>query len=218
MRSVVLLICAAALTVNADEGAWVRLFDGQTMTGWKVFNGEGLPTRGWEIKDGTLHALPIKISAEERPEEMAPCLATVDNYTDFDLTFEWKISQAGNGGVFYANRMDKVKPGNYRVHSSRGQEYQILDDIDSPFGKSPTQAAAAHYGHQAAVANKPLKPAGEWNTGRIVVRGLHVEHWLNGMKVVEYDLAPEDKVTSPIVLQHHHDEAWYRNIRIKRLN
>ena len=177
--------------------------------GWTTFNGHGFPKQGWEFRDGIIHALPAY---------MMPCLATVEQYDDFDLSFEWKISKGGNAGVFYANHMDRVRPGHYRVHSSRGQEYQILDDENSEEAKNPSKSAASHYGHQAPIRGKLLHPAGEWNQGRIVLRGLHAEHWLNGVKVLEYELNPEDKVRSPIVLQHHHSEAWFRNLNIRALH
>jgi hypothetical protein len=176
--------------------------------GWKTFNGDGFPTEGWEIRDGVIRAVPA---------QMMPCLATAEEYDDFDMHFEWRISPGGNAGVFYLNRMDRVRPGHHRVHSSRGQEYQILDDLASREAVVPSKSAAARYGKLAPIPGKPLKPAGEWNEGRIVVRGLRAEHWLNGVKVLEYELKPEEKVPSPIVLQHHHDEAWFRNIRIQRL-
>lgn len=176
---------------------------------WKTFNGEGFPAEGWAIEDSVIHALPA---------QMMPCLATVGNYTDFDMSFEWRISRGGNAGVFYSNRMDKVRPGHYRVHSSRGQEYQILDDANSAESRDASKSAASRYGKLAPVAAKPLRAALEWNQGRIVVRGLRAEHWLNGVKVLEYEMLPEEKTTSPIVLQHHHDEAWFRNIRITRLD
>lgn len=176
-----------------------------TPGGWKTFNGEGFPRESWEIRDGVIHALPAY---------MMPCLATVEEFDDFDLSFEWMISPGGNAGVFYANRMDRVRPGHYRVHSSRGQEYQILDDQHSDEAKNPAKSAASHYGHDAPMPGKPLRPAGEWNRGRIVVRGLHVEHWLNGVRVLEYELKPDEKVRSPIVLQHHHSEAWFRNLSV----
>lgn len=204
----VLIVCAAPLVAADGAAEWKALFDRHSGAGWKTFNGEGFPKEGWEIRDGVIHALPA---------QMMPCLATVDDYDDFELVFEWKISRGGNAGVFYANRMDRVRPGHHRVHSSRGQEYQILDDANSAEAREPSKSAAARYGKVAPVAGKPLKPAGEWNEGRIVVRGLHAEHWLNGMQVLEYTLNPEDKVRSPIVLQHHHDEAWFRNIRIRVL-
>ncbi len=191
-----LLLLLAGLSLSSPEG-------------WKTFNGEGFPAQGWAFENSVIHALPAR---------MMPCLATVEEFSDFDMTFEWKISRGGNAGVFYSNRMDKVKPGNFRVHSSRGQEYQILDDANSAESLVASKSAASRYGKVAPTPSKPLRAALEWNEGRIVLRGLHVEHWLNGVKVLESELLPEEKTKSPIVLQHHHDEAWFRNIRITRLD
>lgn len=197
------------LTLIAAEPAWELLFDGRTSRGWKVYRSEGFPEHGWVIdeSEGSLHALPGNMMA---------CLATEEIYDNFELEFEWKISPGGNAGVFYSNRKWNEQ-GNYRVHSSRGQEYQILDDELSLEGMHANKSAASLYGKVAPIPNKPLKPAGEWNTGRIVVQGLYAEHWLNGVKVLDYRMTPEEKVASPIVLQHHHDEAWFRNLRIRRL-
>lgn len=106
----------------------------------------------------------------------------------------------------------------HRVHSSRGQEYQILDDAAHRDGLRAETSAAALYGKIAPSSGKPLRDAGEWNEGRIAVCGLRAEHWLNGSKVVEYEMAPAEKRSSPIVLQHHHDEAWFRALKIRRLD
>lgn len=203
------LLFLLAISLPAAEPVWEPLFDGRTARGWKVYRSEGFPEHGWVIdeEEGALRAVPGNMMA---------CLATEEIFDDFELEFEWKISPGGNAGVFYSNRRWMEK-GNYRVHSSRGQEYQILDDERSPEGSVASKSAAALYGKVAPVANKPLKPAGEWNTGRIVVQGVRAEHWLNGVKVLEYEMAPAEKTASPIVLQHHHDDAWFRNLRIRRL-
>jgi hypothetical protein len=188
------------------------IFDGRTVKGWVTYRGSGFP-EGWAIEGGCIHALKAY---------MVPCLATVDMYEDFELSFEWKITPGGNAGVFYSCRGKEPPVGTgakpeswwHRTHSSRGQEYQILDDEGSDEGKDPTKSAASLYGKAAPPADKPLRKAMEWNEGRIVVKGLYAEHWLNGTRVVAYEMKPEEKKASPIVLQHHHSEAWFRNLRI----
>lgn len=189
------------------------IFDGKSEAGWVTYRGSGFPSDGWEIRDGCIHA---------KQAYMVPCLATVDVYTDFDLSFEWKIAPGGNAGVFYSCRGKEPPVGTWakpeswwhRTHSSRGQEYQILDDAAASERTEPSKTSASLYGKIAAPPDKPLRPAMQWNEGRIVVRGLHAEHWLNGMKVVDYEMKPDEKKPSPIVLQHHHSEAWFRNLRI----
>lgn len=204
---------AAALLPRLAAGAPRPVFDGKSTAGWVTYRGSGFPAEGWEIKDNCIHALPAY---------MVPCLATVDVYTNFDFSFDWMITPGGNAGVFYSCRGKEpsfgtgAKPESWwhRTHSSRGQEYQILDDAGSLESNDLSKSAGSLYGKIAPPADKPLRPAMQWNQGRIVVRGLHAEHWLNGVRVVSYELAPDEKKPSPIVLQHHHSEAWFRNLRI----
>ncbi len=203
------LLFLVPLFAFAAEPAWQPLFDGRTGNGWKVYRSQGFPEHGWEVEEheAALHAVHGNMMA---------CLATDQIYDNFELSFEWKISPGGNAGVFYSNRKWNEQ-GNYRVHSSRGQEYQILDDELSAEGLVAHKSAASLYGKVAPIPDKPLRPAGEWNTGKIIVQGLYAEHWLNGVRVLSYWLEPHEKVASPIVLQHHHDEAWFRNLLIRRL-
>lgn len=203
------LLFLVPLFAFAAEPAWQPIFDGRTGNGWKVYRSQGFPEHGWEVEEleAALHAVPGNMMA---------CLATEEIYDNFELSFEWKISPGGNAGVFYSNRKWNEQ-GNYRVHSSRGQEYQILDDELSAEGLVAHKSAASLYGKVAPIPDKPLRPAGAWNTGKIIVHGLYAEHWLNGVRVLSYWLEPHEKVASPIVLQHHHDEAWFRNLRIRRL-
>lgn len=147
---------------------------------------------------------------------------TVAQYKDFELSFEWKISHAGNSGI------------KYRAHDSLGLEYQILDDENHRDGKLPSHRAASLYDLFAAPDDKPIKPVGEWNSGRIVAKGNHIEHWLNGKKIleVEYGSAAWNAAfaaskyakhegfgswTGSIHLQDHNDKVWYRNVHIREL-
>jgi hypothetical protein len=202
----------------ADRAAgWVSLFDGKTFAGWRGFR--GAPIAGWEVSDGTLHAIAKTPGVE---------LVTEKTFSDFELTWEWKLPFAGNNGLKYF--VNEKRP------SAPGHEYQMLDDDNHPDGKAgPIRQTASFYAVLPPAADKPTKPIGEWNLSKIVVRGKHVEHWLNGRQVLVYELgSPEvkagiasskfakepgfgDKVTGPIILTYHSDDCWYRNIRIREL-
>ncbi len=153
---------------------------------------------------------------------LAGDIVTKSHYKDFDLRFEWKISEGGNSGI------------KYRTRSRLGLEYQILDDERHKDRKNPSHRAGALYDLYPTVDNKPYKPAGEWNTGRIVAKGNHIQHWLNSTLVVEVELGSDDWAerfqkskyrkhegfgtwTGPILLQDHRNKVWFRNVRIEEL-
>lgn len=193
------------------------LFDGRTTNGWRGYRKEGFPEKGWEIADGTLHA-----------QGGGGDLVTVDEFGDFELRFDWKVAAGANSGVMYRTGEDADAP--YMT----APEYQVLDDSRHPDGKEPRTSAAALYGLYAA-ENKALRPVGAWNEGRIVVQGNHVEHWLNGVKVVSAELGSDEwkqkvaaskfaawplfatKAKGRIDLQDHGDEVWYQSLRIREL-
>lgn len=190
--------------------AAIPLFDGATSAGWHEYLGRNFPVKHWEIRDGALCAKPGSY--------LQPDLATAREFLDFDLTFEWRIAEAGNSGVFY-----RVRPAGggaqgwfLRRWGKTGLglalEYQILDDPHHPDGKDPKTSVAALYNRAAPQPDKPRKQAGEWNTGRIRVQGLRAEHWLNGEKVLEAEVPAEFRIASPVVLQHHGARACYRNL------
>lgn len=192
--------------------------DGTTMNGWRVYQGTG-PSSGWTMKDGVL----MKTGATDD-------IISVNQYADFDLTFDWKLSPGGNAGVFYRVTEEYEHP--YWT----GPEYQLLDDAGHRDAQSRLTAAGAAYGLYPAPEGV-VKPAGEWNSARILVNGAHVEHWLNGTKLLEYELwSPEweAKVKASkfgrwpnfgrakrghIAIQGDHGgELALRNIRIRELN
>ena len=209
------------LTEAQKEEGWILLFNGENMDGWRTFKNR--ENDSWEVVDGTLHC-----KAEEAAGKRADLL-TVDQYGDFDLSFDWKIAPADNSGVIYRATEEFGAP------FFSGPEYQLIDDKGYPNKLTPTQTTGSNYDMHAAPEDKPINPPGEWNTGRIVAKGNHVEHWLNGAKVVEYELNSEEwKKTkagskwkehakygaSPrghIDLQDHGGEVWFRNIMIKTL-
>jgi hypothetical protein len=174
-------LLAAALAAAADEQAkvaapaalWRMLFDGKLTDAFRGWRSEGMP-EGWHVVDGTL-----------AKHGHVDDLVTRDQFGNFELELEWKIGKAGNSGIFYRGTRE------YDEIYWSGPEYQLLDDANAHDGRNRLTAAASAYGLYAPPAGV-VKPFGEWNTTRIVVNGDHVEHWLNGRKVVEYDLrSPE---------------------------
>jgi hypothetical protein len=199
-----------------DSSEWRALFDGSSVAQWRGYQMDSLPG-GWRIEDGSL----VRAGGEGD-------IITRDQFGDFELELEWKVGPAGNSGIMY--RVTEADSSTYRT----GPEYQILDDAAHQDGKNRLTSAGSAYGLYAAPAGV-VKPAGEWNSARIVAHGAHIEHWLNGQKVVEYELWSPDweaKVRnskfvewtgygrSPrghIALQDHGDRVEFRNIRIREL-
>jgi len=202
------------LTPAEKAGGWRLLFDGKTTNGWKGFKTDA-PDSGWTVKDGTLG--PTRGVSKD--------IVTKENFENFELTFDWKISPMGNSGVMY-----HVIPVGDETYQS-GPEYQLLDNAH---GEQPLEQAASAY-YLFAPSKDMTKPVGEWNHGRIVVDHGKVQHWLNGVKVVEYDLNSEafkarvaatkfkrwpqfaTGKTGAIALQMHGDPVWFENIKIKVL-
>jgi hypothetical protein len=209
------------LTEAEKADGWKLLFNGTNMDGWRTFKNQENDT--WEVVDGALHCKPVS-EATKRAD-----ILTVDQYANFDLVFEWKVAPGANSGVIYRATEEFDRP----YHS--GPEYQVIDDKGYKDPLSPTQTSASNYDMHAAPEDKPINPAGEWNTGRIVCNGNHVEHWINGTKVVEYEFHSDDwkqrkdgskwkdvagygmSAQGHIDLQDHDGEVWYRNIKIKTL-
>jgi hypothetical protein len=154
---------------------WRTLFDGKLLDTFRGWRSDGMPP-GWHVVDGAL----AKDGAVED-------LVTREQFGSFELELEWKIGKAGNSGVFYRGTRE------YDEIYWSGPEYQLLDDANAPDGRSRLTAAASAYGLYGPPAGV-VKPFGQWNTTRIVIKVNHVEHWLNGQKVVEYELgSPEWK-------------------------
>jgi hypothetical protein len=222
----------------AEKAAgWVLLFDGRSLAGWRGLGYDHVPARHWLVEDGAIKKIPTKdvpLQADGQPAQGGD-LMTVAAFVDFELAFEWKISPGGNSGVKY-NVSEEMSMRQAPNHAALGFEYQVLDDLLHPDAKNgPHRTAGALYDLAPPGPGRILKPVGEYNSARIVWRGGHGEHWLNGVKILEFDLgsadfaarlakskyAPiagfADKRRGHIVLQDHTDAAWYRAIKIRVL-
>lgn len=208
------------LTPEEKAAGWSLVFDGKTFNGLRGYKMKGLPEAGWVIKDGLLGTV-AKVKGKE--------LVTEKVYHDFELSWEWNISKAGNNGIKYFVTEDPKK--------APGHEYQMIDDLENPDGKKagPLHMTASFYDVLPAAPGTTGKAPGEWNSSRISVKGNHVEHWLNGKLVLTYELgSPEvmagvakskfkkfpnfgNKEDGHIMLTYHNDECWYRNIKIREL-
>jgi hypothetical protein len=204
------------LSAEERQQGWQLLFDGQTTKGWRGFKERQVP-KGWVVRDGAL------VRAGGGGD-----ILTTRMFRDFELDLEWKISPGGNSGIMY--RVTEDGEHSYET----GPEMQVLDDARHADGASRLTSAGACYGLYPSPAGV-VHPAGEWNRVRIIVKGHQVEHWLNDVKVVEYELQSPDwesRVAGSkfaqwkgygrapggyIALQDHGDEVEYRNIKLKEL-
>lgn len=222
------------LTPEEQEQGWILLFDGSTFEGWRGLGRDGVPVSHWIIEDGAIKKVPsgeVPLQEDGQPL-LGGDLMTVQSFQDYELYFEWKISPAGNSGVKY-NVSEEMSVSYPPEYAALGFEYQILDDENHPDAKNGDNRTAAALYDLIAPEGKILKPVGEYNSARIIFKGDHGEHWLNGVKVLEYELGTErmndllqaskyrdisgfaDKRKGPIVLQDHTDAVWFRNIKIK---
>jgi hypothetical protein len=163
---------ASAVPAGATAQGWRSLID-PTMSAWRGYKEQGMPA-GWKVEDGVLSKTA---SIND--------IVTRDEFENFDLEWEWKIHPGGNAGVFYRGSEEFEK-----IYYT-APEYQLLDDERHPDGKSRLTSAGADYGLYAARVGV-VKPANQWNSSRIVARGPHVEHWLNGQKLLEYETGSPD--------------------------
>lgn len=188
---------------------WTPLFDGASPSGWLEVTGKPFPVKSWTVEQGCLRSLVVDGGFQD--------IRTAESYREFDFEFEWKIEPGGNSGVkYFLDRVDerKARTGEGNNARGRGPEYQIVDDDHNADALSrSSKRTAALYGKLPCV-RQAARPAGQWNSSRIVASGGKVQHWLNGILVLEYDREPKD---SPIVLQNHHSAAWFRNLRLRRL-
>ena len=161
------------LTPAERAAGWRLLFDGKTTTGWRGWKMDTLPS-GWQVVDGALTRV-----------RRAADIITTEKFKNFELSLEWKIAPNGNSGIFY-----RASEDDDAIYWS-APEMQVLDDAGHPDGQSRLTAAGSDYGLHPSPAGV-VQPAGQWNQVRLIVNGNHVEHWLNGVKVVEYELGSAD--------------------------
>ena len=211
---------ANVITAQEQAAGWTLLCNGRSLAGWRLYGQPAPPGKGWVAAEGVLHKLATEKGGDIITERI---------FNDFDLAWEWRISPGGNNGIKYL--VTEARP------SAPGHEYQMLDDDGHPDGKlGAKRQTAAFYDVLPPAANKPLKPVGEWNSSRVLVQGNHVEHWLNGVKVLEYELGSQairsavaaskfknvagfgTKIRGRIMLTDHQDECWFRNLRIRELD
>ena len=231
---IALLQSPNTITSTELNAGWQLLFDGKTLIGWRGIGYDTVPTSHWVVVDGAIKKIAsgnVPRVADGRPL-VGGDLMTVDSFADFELSFEWKVTAGANSGVKYnVSEAMSVDP----PHSAIGFEYQILDDDRHEDGKLPSHRAGALYDLVAPNEIKRLRPVGQWNSSRIVFRGNHGEHWLNGAKIVEFDLGTArmdsllaaskyktipgfgQKRTGHIVLQDHGDEVYFRSLKLRPL-
>jgi hypothetical protein len=205
-----------ALTAAERAGGTRLLFDGRSTAGWRGYRKQECPA-GWAVVDGALTRV-----AE------AGDLVTVEEFGDFLLEFEWRVAPGANSGVMFRVGEDHEHPW------ETGPEYQILDDRAHADGLDPRTSAGSNYAMHAPLSDA-TRPAGEWNHARILAQGPRVEHWLNGQRVVEYELWSDDwkervarckwkdrpdygmRRSGLIALQDHGDRVAFRSLKIRRL-
>lgn len=216
-----LLLISNGIIQAQTKARWRPLFNGKTLEGWKNAQHDTLPERSWSVENGELIFDPSKGHGSD--------IITNRSFKDFDLSVQFKISEGGNSGIKYF----------LLSNTSLGCEFQIIDDNkhpDAKLGVNGNRKTGALYDILPPDQNKLYKPVGEWNTAKIVVKGNHAEHWLNGVKIVEYERDSEAfkeaiakskfnstpgfaaAVSSPILLQAHGDKVTFRNIKIKELH
>lgn len=216
--------CAMANTLTEQEKAegWKLLWDGKTGEGWRSIKSDAFPAAGWEMADGVLTVLP------KNAKGTGGDILTKETYASFILKADFRLTAAANSGIKYF-----YDP---KVNGGTTLEYQVLDAAhpDAAKGRDGNRKVASFYDVMPAVGAKP-KPLGEWNTAMIVSKGKHVEHWLNGEKVLEFERGSDafraavalskfgksanwgEQASGHILLQDHQDKVSYRNLKIKVL-
>lgn len=204
------------LSPEEEISGWKLFYNGHDLSDFREFGSDARPGEGWKIDQGILKKLPGVAGGN---------IVSKRTYNDFILIWEWRISEKGNSGIKYL--VDEARK------AAPGPEFQMLDDLGHPDGKmGPIHQTGALYDLIPPSADKLLKPVGEWNRSRIIVKGKHVEHWLNGSPVLTYELgSPElkaaiakskfkdaegfgEKFEGHIMLTDHQDGCEFKNMKI----
>ena len=211
------------LTAAEKKAGWVLLFDGTSTDGWRGYKKPDASGTRWMVKDGTL-TLPPNDGKDTRG---ARDIISKDTFDRFELTFDFKVADGANSGVKYYVLEDQ--------ESAIGHEYQVIDDERHADAKIGLERQTASFYDVLEPKDRKLRKAGEWNQGRIVAMGPTVEHYLNGGRVLTYELdspalrkAIQDSKFAKverfgklhkghILIQDHGDQVWYRNVKIRRL-
>ena len=218
LLAIVLLIATSAITEAKPK--WHVLFDGKSVSEWRGFRRETFPSKCWVIEEQSIKT----VGGCDKSDQVD--IVTKEKYRNFELEFEWRVAPGANSGVIYLISEDQDQTW------KAGPEMQVLDDDKHPDGKKPTTSAGSLF-DLIAPTNKTLRPVGEYNKARLVIHNGHVEHWLNGSKILEYDLGSAElkaliakskfksfprfaqNSEGVIALQYHGDDVWYRKIRIR---
>ncbi len=210
------------LTAQERAAGWRLLFDGKTTDGWLEITGKPFPSKCWTIENGCLKASPHKDGVQD--------IRTVGTFREFELEFDWMLKADGNSGVKYlVQKVDEWVNPLGRQARARGLEYQLAGDQEPDAASSPLRAVGSLYSVIAPVP-KIAPKIEEFNHSRLVVQGGVVEHWLNGTRVVRFEIAaPEVQkhlrelrkdngeilLQGPISLQNHSSETWFRNVKVR---
>lgn len=206
---------------RAEKAAgWKLLFDGKATGSWRGYKQKGFPENGWVVEDGCIRTVAGAGGGD---------IITVAQYSDFELELEWKAAENANSGIFY--RVTEKNDTTWQT----GPEFQLLDDAGNNVAPTDPHSAGALYDLAAPAAGKTLKPAGQFNLARIVLKDGLLQHWLNGAKVVECRIDGDEwhsKIAGSkfkayegfgvqprghIALQEHGDTVWFRSIRVRDL-
>tara|TARA_Y100001968_G_scaffold52378_1_gene43302 strand:- start:622 stop:1314 length:693 start_codon:yes stop_codon:yes gene_type:complete len=220
----VMALMGLIITSAKSEDKWITLFNGKKVTGLRGYGQKGFPEKAWKVEAGTLKTITRGQGGQPRD------LVTVGSFTDFEFECEWKVSPRGNSGIMY-----RVKETNRPAYVT-GPEMQVLDDERHPDGKSnfPLRTAGSLYDMIGkGMKDKKYNKAGQWNKVRIVCKDNNVEHWMNGEKLLAYKWGSDEVAAmikkskfktwkgfmqepkGHIAIQHHGEEVWYRNIRVR---